>query len=155
MIKDYHYSKKMRVFKSIGKIVAIYTILLNIVILFISFPDFSNREIILIVGILIITIFTVYIIYSWPDVRIDEKSLFIEFLWKRIRINISDIINIKRVNNVPFGAWLISANGLTPFHRLYGIQYGMCLDPSFLIWSNLLDKEGLLQEIQNQIKLSP
>ncbi|SRR5258706_3714216 len=91
------------------------------------------------------------------DVWTDEEGLFIELLWRKIRVPWVDIIEIKSA----WGFWhapgknhilIVLVNGLTPFHRLFGVLYGWSLKPGFIIYPTIRNYEELKSNIENHIK---
>jgi len=94
--------------------------------------------------------------YFGQDVLVDEEGLQIEFLWKKMRVQWTDIIETKTT----FGSWfapeknrplIILVNGLTPFHRIFGVLYGLSIKPGFVIFPSISDFEILINEIKKNI----
>ena len=93
--------------------------------------------------------------YFWQDVWIDDEGLLIEFLWRKFRIRWSDMIEVKL-------AWgflgqeknrhlIILVNGLTFFHRAFGMLYGLSIEPGFVIASSINDFQVLKDMIRKHI----
>lgn len=94
--------------------------------------------------------------YFWQDIWIDEEGLLIEFLWRKIRVQWVDIIEAKpawgflgQENKRPL---IVLVNGLTPFHRAFGIIYAFSTKPGFVIFSSIRDFKILKENIQSHIK---
>jgi hypothetical protein len=49
-------------------------------------------------------------------------------------------------------SWVVATNSLTPFHRLYGVIYGVWLHPSFMVYALISDRDDLLRTIGGWIK---
>ncbi len=91
--------------------------------------------------------------YFWQDIWVDEEGLQIEFLWRKIRVRWVDLIETKAV----LGSWLapeknrpliVLVNGLTPFHRIFGVLYGLSIKPGFVIYPSISDFQILKETIQ-------
>jgi len=95
----------------------------------------------------------VFIAQLMSDISINEHGLRTTFLFKKLVVNWEDIVEIKP--SKPFGlragrkaSIVITRNGLTFFHRIYGIVYGQTNQPAFLIWSNISDYDVLMKDIK-------
>jgi hypothetical protein len=94
--------------------------------------------------------------YFWQDIWVDEEGLLIEFLWKKIRVKWEEIIEVKPAwgflgpeKNRPL---IVLVNGLTPFHRSFGVIYGLSTKSGFVIFSSISDFQMLKETIQSHIK---
>ena len=95
--------------------------------------------------------------YFGQDVLVDEEGLQIEFLWKKMRVRWVDIIETKATFGSLFASekncpLIILVNGLTPFHRIFGVLYGLSIKPGFVIFPSISDFQGLKENIQSHIK---
>jgi hypothetical protein len=94
------------------------------------------------------TIFLLVAVYYYQDVSIDDDGLLIEFLWKRLRINWADVIEVKPVWVYSFAPEkirpvVVIVNGLTPFHRVLGVLYGLSIKQSCVITQSISDFQML------------
>jgi len=90
--------------------------------------------------------------YFGQDVWINEEGLQIEFLWRIMKVQWVDIIETKMIwgsfgkeKNRPL---IVLVNGLTPFHRVFGVLYGLSIKPGFVIFpsiSNFLKLREIIQ----------
>jgi hypothetical protein len=94
--------------------------------------------------------------YFWQDIWVDEEGLLIEFLCKKLRVKWEEIIEVKpawgflgQKNKRPL---IILVKGLTPFHRTFGVIYGLSIKPGFVIFSSVNDFQILKENTQNHIK---
>ena len=94
--------------------------------------------------------------YFFQDIWLDEEGLLVEFLWKKVRVKWEEIIDVKpawgflgQKNKRPM---IVMVNGLTPFHRAYGVVYGLSIKPGFVIFSSISDFQVLKETIQSHIK---
>ena len=85
--------------------------------------------------------------YFWQDIWVDEEGLLVEFLWKKIRVRWIDIIETETawgfLGRKENRSWVVMVNGLTPFHRMFGVLYGLSLQPAFVIDSSIRDFQAL------------
>ena len=86
----------------------------------------------------------------------DGEGLEIEFLWRKVRVRWLDIIEIKAVwgslgqeKNRPL---IVLVNGLTPFHRIFGVLYGLSIKPGFVIFPSISDFRELKETIQHHVR---
>ena len=79
---------------------------------------------------------------AYPTVTIEDEGLVISaFIFSRIKIPWSDVINIKTRLSL-MGGVLILARHITPFHHLYGWQYAHSNKPGFIIWAGYRAQRG-------------
>lgn len=91
--------------------------------------------------------------YFYQDIWADEEGLQIEFLWRKIRVRWVDVVDVKPVwgflGQKDKRPVIVLVNGLTPFHRSFGVIYGLSLKPGFVIFSSINDFQILKEQIQN------
>jgi hypothetical protein len=99
----------------------------------------------------------IQISYLMSDIKTKEDGLQTKFIFKNLDVNWKDIIEVKLAK--PFGLRvgrkanvLIVRNGLTWFHRLYGILYGQTNQPALLIWSNISGYDALVKKVMKNRK---
>ena len=119
-----------------------------------SFALIRIIEVFLAIFIMIIMLVTAYF---FQDIWVDEEGLQIEFLWKKIRVKWEEIIEVKPAwgflgskKNRPL---IVLVNGLTPFHRAFGVIYGLSTKPGFVIFSSINDFQILKENIQNHLEM--
>jgi hypothetical protein len=94
----------------------------------------------------------VFMSYLHSDLVVSDEGIQTRFLFKDLDINWEDIVEVKL--SKPFGLraghkanLLIVRNGLTWFHRIYGIIYGQINQPALLIWSNISEYDTLMKKV--------
>jgi len=108
-----------------------------------------------ILGLVLGLMATLYGVYYFSDIVLDESGLYVEFLWYKCHVNWKDIVKIRVLHSSPFArSWLVETKSLTSIHRLYGLLHGFTINPSFLIHSNLLGYEQILHEIKRRMEHS-
>jgi len=154
--KYYRYSAEVQNFKTLGKfILFLFLFLSGVVIL--SYPSSGQTKegiYYLLIGIAVTVLFVVFHLGSYPDVRADDKGLYVEFLWTYLPVPWEDIAEIKPFKFI-FLEWrLITTKGhLTFFHRLYSIYSLKSFLPGFLIHpKSSKDQSDLLRLIRGQVK---
>ena len=119
----------------------------------------SNNALIRVVEVFL-ALFTMAVLlitaYFFQNIWVDEEGLQIEFLWRKIGVRWADIADIKP-------AWgflgqkdkrpvIVLVNGLTPFHRTFGVIYGLSIKPGFVIFPSINDFQILKEQIQNHFQ---
>lgn len=94
----------------------------------------------------------ILISYLMSDIKTNENGIQTRFVFKNLDISWKDITEVKL--SKPFGLRvgkkanvLIVRNGLTWFHRIYGILYGQTIQPALLIWSNISEYDTLVKKV--------
>ncbi len=92
------------------------------------------------------------------NITVTDDGLLIEFLWRNLSISWDKIIEIKPV----YGFWRISQNqkyiyvvltdALTPFHRFFGLIYGLSMKPAFIIYPTISEYQSLVETIKKHAK---
>ena len=93
--------------------------------------------------------------YFYTDLEVDENGLLVEFMWKKLRIPWNKVLQIKPLLGIKLrkrGISVVIVDGLTPFHRLYGLIYGFSLKPAFILWPIVSNYEVLKNDIEKHIK---
>jgi|SRR5687768_9043413 len=98
-----------------------------------------------------------FLSYLVTDIVLQEDGLQIKFIFKTFFISWNDIAEFRsaRVFGLPMlkkASIVVMKNGLTPFHRLYGLMYGKTIQPSLLIWSYISNYEELVVLIKQNLK---
>ncbi len=93
-----------------------------------------------------------FISYIFSDVTVDDAGLYTTFLFRNLSVKWEDISEVKV--SKPFGlrigkkaSVLVVKNGLTNFHRIYGLVYGQTSEPALLVWSNISNYDSLMKQI--------
>lgn len=89
-----------------------------------------------------------YIVNAYPDIEVAEDGLLLNASGIRFHVLWGDIKRVRRGYGKVFKTYAIETNGLTPFHRMYGIMYLQTFTRCFIIWSIMPDYENLLSEIR-------
>jgi hypothetical protein len=157
--RQHHNSQFIRFFKNAF---AIFGFVLPIFMVsvflprFIIDPDFPIDGFLALIRILIFSpICSLIAAYFFTDLDVDENGLLIEFLWKKLRVPWNKVLQIKPlfgIQNKKHGLYVVIVEGLTPFHRLYGLIYGFSLKPAFILWPTINDFEVLKNDIEIHIK---
>ncbi len=94
--------------------------------------------------------------YFWQDIWIDEAGLLVEFLWKKIRVRWVDLIEVKPawgfIGQESKRPVIVLVNGLTPFHRAFGIIYAFSTKPGFVIHPSIRDFQIIKENIRSHMK---
>ncbi|MEO7841515.1 MAG: hypothetical protein ABIU06_19405 [Anaerolineales bacterium] len=88
------------------------------------------------------------------NIAVMDEGLMVEFLGKDLFVPWDKIIEIKPA----YGFWRNSRNtkiyivltdALTPFHRFFGVIYGLSVKPAFIIYSTISEYESLVETIKS------
>lgn len=95
----------------------------------------------------------IFTLGEYPDVKVDDNGLQVEFLWTYFPIPWGDIVEIKPFRFLFLEWWLVTTkNHLTFFHRMYSIYSLKSFLPGFLIHDKeSQDHSDLLKLIRKQI----
>ena len=99
----------------------------------------------------IVGIASMHFAYLLPNIQTDASGLKVEFVLGWADVNWDEILEIKQVYAFREKGWLVSAEKITLFHSLYGLQYGPTLSPGFLIWESLPNSDELISTIKNNL----
>lgn len=157
--RKHHNNQFVRFFKSAFAILA-FVLPLFFIFLFLSKwlikPSVSIDGFLAFIPLLIFSPACILIAaYFYTDLEVDENGLLVEFLWKKLRIPWNKVLQIKPLLGLRLkkqGIYVVIVEGLTPFHRLYGLIYGFSLKPAFVLWSTVNDFEVLRTDIEKHVK---
>lgn len=101
----------------------------------------------------------IFIGYLFSNIKTDNNGLYVNFLFRTHFVKWEDVLDIRPMKffGIPtFGTTniIVLKQGLTPFHRLYGIVYGSTFKPSFCISSQMRGYIELKHEIKQHTKNS-
>lgn len=153
--RQHHNHQLVRLFKNAFTIFAFIPSIFISVLLIKWFmnPAFSIDNLLPLVFILIISPICILLAaYFYTDLEVDENGLLVEFLWKKLRISWSRVIQIKPLFGIrtrKLGIYVVFVEGLTPFHLFYGLIYGFSLRPAFILWSTVNDFGVLKMILKN------
>ena len=92
------------------------------------------------------------------NINVTDEGLLIEFLWKDLLISWDKVIEIKP----PFGflrsfrnqkyIYVVLTDALTPFHRLFGLIYGLSVKPAFIIYPTINEYQSLVETIKKHAR---
>ena len=154
----HHNHQLIRLFKNTFAILAFIPPIFISILLFKDFtnPAFSIDSLLSLVFLIIISPVCILLAaYFYTDLEVDENGLMVEFLWKKLRISWSKVLQIKPLFGIKTrkpGIYVVIVEGLTPFHLLYGLIYGFSLRPAFILWSTVNDFGVLKNDIEKHIK---
>ncbi len=102
------------------------------------------------------TIFILVAAYFYQDVSVDDDGLLIGFLWKKLRVKWSDVVEVKPIWIYRFAPEeirpvVVILKGLTPFHRVFGVLYALSLQPAFVITPSISGFQILKDNIRKHI----
>ena len=88
------------------------------------------------------------------DVISDQAGLHVRFLWFRLLVRWTDIVDVKPMFRLPFDRnhRVVQTRSLTPFHRLYGIIYSFSFAPSLIISRDMTHGQELIHRINLSLK---
>lgn len=92
------------------------------------------------------------------NITVTDDGLLVEFLWKDLMVSWDKIIEIKpaygflksRQNTKRI--YIVLTNALTPFHRLFGLIYGLSVKPAFIIFPTISEYQSLVETIKMHTK---
>jgi hypothetical protein len=132
-IKYYRYPRSIQVTKAISKILCFVVPSLFLLLIIINWANptqsYANYPG-LIFGAILFAFLTIYFIYSWPEIGVSEEGLLIEFLWFKLNVPWTKLLDIEQLPTPFVRIWLVKTNDLTIFHRLYGLLNGPSIKPS-------------------------
>lgn len=86
----------------------------------------------------------------FPDIKVTDKGLEVEFFWRNLDIAWDEVIDIRPLGS-PFGhIHAVRAKRITPLHRLYGLIYTKSISPALLIRDSISDSSELIQGIRRR-----
>jgi len=89
---------------------------------------------------------------SYPSVDVNDKGLEIDFLWWKVHLDWSDVIDLKTRGFQWSGFTLVVAKRATPFHTLYSWYFARILKPGFLISESMDGYTDLLNTIRSKTR---
>ena len=99
----------------------------------------------------------IFVSYLSSDISVNEDGLQTSFLFKKLTVNWDDVDKVYSLK--PFvvrtrkrASIVVTQNGLTFFHRFYGLIYGRTNQPSLVISSNISDYDSLINKIKKRKK---
>ncbi|MGB8982234.1 MAG: hypothetical protein WCC12_10180 [Anaerolineales bacterium] len=99
----------------------------------------------------------IFMAYLFSDITANDEGLQTRFLFKNLVVRWEDIAEVKLSR--PFGlrvgkraSVLTARNGLTFFHRIYGLVYGQTSQPALVIWSHVSGYDVLTKKISKNRK---
>lgn len=93
----------------------------------------------------------------YQNITVTTEGLLVEFLWKELTVSWDEFIEIKP----SYIFWLaprraktyvVLTNTLTPFHRFYGLLYGLSVKPAFIIYPTISEYQSLVETIESHTK---
>jgi hypothetical protein len=99
-------------------------------------------------------LFFTFMAYLASEIWVDDEGLQTVFLFRRLHIAWSDIVDVKAVRQLGFrrrgrsgGLLIIAEKGLTTFHRVYGLVYARINQPALVISPRISGYDSLVKQI--------
>ena len=148
----------MRVFNVLGILTPLYFMGSFFITAFQTGNPVSNLIwLVVVLRAVLIGVFLILTANYFCEITADKDGLWITFMWKKIRVRWQNIVEIKpTIFNIGGGAtqsWIVLVNGLTPFHRLYGLMYGLSLLPGFVVGLPISNSEELLKLMKDHLRV--
>ncbi|MBI5950522.1 MAG: hypothetical protein HY865_02595 [Chloroflexi bacterium] len=157
--RQHHHSQFVRLFKNVF---AVFAFIVPIFFIFIFFTEWFQNPVVPInsllelVSLLIFSPICILVAaYFYTDLEVDEDGMLVEFLWKKLRIPWNKVLQMKPLFGMKVkkqGIYVVMVDGLTPFHRLYGLIYGFSWKPAFVLWLNVGNFEVLKADIEKHVR---
>jgi hypothetical protein len=154
------YPKSIQATKSYLRIVSIASILFTPIILLNNGIDRYSSVLDYVVSLILpyslLPITCISYIGAWPNIKILENGLEIDFLWRSLYVPFNEIIGINHTGSDKFGLTLVKVKPgfLTAFHRVYGFITFQTANPCFYIHPNIQNYQSLLNKITANISRS-
>jgi hypothetical protein len=138
-------------------------LLLNLIYIdFVKYPH-SGSVVSKVLGILfLILLWSISMLISayfyGQNITVTEEGLLIGFLWKDLIVSWDKIMEIKPVygfwrnSRNPKPLYIVLTDALTPFHRLFGLIYGLSVKPAFIIYPTISEYQPLVETIKMHMK---
>ena len=103
------------------------------------------------------TVMLINAYFYGQNITIANDGLFVEFLLKDLFVPWNKVIEIKPA----FGFWgnsrntkiyVVLTDALTPFHRFFGLTYGLSVKPAFIIYPTISEYQSLVETIKKHTK---
>ena len=92
------------------------------------------------------------------NITVTDEGLLVGFLWKDLFVPWDKLIEIKpaygfwRNSRIPKPICVVLTDALTPFHRLYGLSFGLSVKPAFIIYPTISEYQSLVETIKQHTK---
>jgi hypothetical protein len=151
--KYYRYPRPIKNAKLSSKFCIFFLALLLIPAILGYIPLKHSEHYLLIIGLILGILGSVFFVGWWADIGIDENGLLVEFFWAKLNVQWNEIVDVKPFGPRFFHLWVvITKNKLTFFHRLYGVYSLKSLKPSFFVFNKYRSHEFLISKIMANIK---
>ncbi len=141
-------------------LVVISAFILLLDLLYTDFVKYSPGSIVSAVSDILIAIsfgsisFSIAAYFFWQNITVTDEGLLVEFLWKDLFVPWDKIVEIKPAygfwrNSQNTKIYVVLTNALTPFHRCFGVIYGLSIKPAFIIYSTISEYESLVETIKS------
>jgi len=141
------------------------TIILLLELIYIDFVKYphSGSVVSKVLGILfLILLWSISMLISayffGQNITVTDEGLLIEFLCRDLMVSWDKIIEIKpaygfmRNFRNPKPLFVALTDALTPFHRLFGLIYGLSVKPAFIIYPTISEYQPLIEIIKKHMK---
>lgn len=145
--KNYNYPAPIK----FSKLISYFVIILGVGLLIYNLGK-NNLQVIPV--LILVGFMFLWFPLSWPNVKITDDGLYVEFLWTYLHVPWKNIITLKLSNAEPFGGvWLVIVDDkLTLLHYLFGIFYNFSVVRAFLIHPQAKSQRELIETIRRFIR---
>jgi len=104
------------------------------------------------------TVMLINAYFYGQNITVTDDGLLVEFLWEDLMIPWNKVIEIKpafgflRTSRTQKHIWVVLTDALTPFHRLFGLLYGLSVKPAFIIYPTISEYQSLVETIKEHTK---
>jgi hypothetical protein len=97
----------------------------------------------------------IFAYFCGQNITVTHEGLLIEFLWKDLLVSWDKIVEIKpafgflRTSRNQNHILVVLTDVLTPFHRLFGLMYGLSVKPAFIIYPTISEYQSLVETIKS------
>ncbi|MFT3891971.1 MAG: hypothetical protein QM730_10085 [Anaerolineales bacterium] len=132
--------------------------------LYLDFVKRSNMDavfsnVLSIFGFMLLYSFTILITayFLGQNIAVVNEGLLIEFLGKDLFVPWDKVKEIKppfgffRSHRNPKKIYVVLTDALTPFHRLFGLLYGLSVKPAFIIFPSISEYDLLIRTIKKHV----
>lgn len=150
------YPKPIQATKSYLQFIIFASILLTPIILFNNpigeYSSFYDCILSLLIPYILLPLSCILYIGAWPNIKVLDNGLEIEFLWRSLFVPFKEITNANHTGSGKFGVTIVEvkAGYLTFFHRIYGLLMLKSIKPCFYIHPNIHNYNTLLKIVRQK-----
>ena len=139
-----------------GKLVGLALLLLIVLAIAGFLPEYQTIAdriafVFLMIGVIW---FVVFGVNADPRIKVDDKGLLVEFLWRWVRLEWKDIDDIRSIYGSlgGFKYWMVKSQELPSYHCLYGLLINLEMVPCFLVFPRMNEKDELISMIKLHLR---